>query len=89
MLFRSFRYLSADGLSLYGRLYGVLSSDVLPLVCLAGFTRNSRDFHDLAKVIAAGPHPRPVVTLDYRGRGRSARPADAASYAVPVPFMPT
>jgi pimeloyl-ACP methyl ester carboxylesterase len=82
--FSEFRFAASDKLDLYGRLYGTLAPDVLPLVCLPGLTRNSRDFHAFALALRAGPSPRAVVTLDYRGRGRSAWPADAASYAVPV-----
>lgn len=61
-------YGSADGLRLYYRRYGAAQSG-LPVVCLPGITRNSRDFEDLATHLA---HSHPVLTPDLRGRGRSA-----------------
>lgn len=58
-------------------------TDALPVVCLAGLTRNARDFHDIAQSIARDTaKPRNVVCIDYRGRGASDRSADAASYNV-------
>ena len=42
----------------------------LPIVCLPGLSRNSRDFHLLAMQLSTDPEkPRRVVALDYRGRG--------------------
>lgn len=68
-----FEYMSADGLMLRGRRYGANNTnDRLPVVCLAGLTRNSADFHGLAMALSRHPkHPRQVLALDYRGRGRS------------------
>ncbi|MEX1266483.1 MAG: alpha/beta hydrolase [Woeseia sp.] len=60
-------YDSADGLSLYYRRYGATQPG-LPVVCLPGITRNSRDFEDLALHLARS---HPVLTPDLRGRGRS------------------
>ena len=37
-----------DGVELYGRHYPAPGSKRRPVLCLAGLTRNSRDFHDLA-----------------------------------------
>ncbi len=71
------RFESADGLSLYYRDYGDAGSPRPPLLCLAGLTRNSKDFHDLACRYGAG---RRVITLDYRGRGRSDWDADYTNY---------
>jgi pimeloyl-ACP methyl ester carboxylesterase len=52
----------------------------LPIVCLPGLTRNSRDFSVLAEALASDrDRPRTVVAMDYRGRGLSAW-ADPASY---------
>jgi pimeloyl-ACP methyl ester carboxylesterase len=66
-------YSSADGLSLYAREYGDRLSPWLPVVCLPGLTRTSRDFDALAVHLAGHKtHPRRVVAFDYRGRGRSA-----------------
>ncbi len=68
-----FECLSADGLALRGRRYGSRDwHDRLPVVCLAGLTRNSADFHKLALYLSTHPkHPRQVLSLDYRGRGLS------------------
>ena len=57
-----------DGLRLYYRDYGDPLSAATPVLCLAGLTRNSTDFDTVAPRLAAR---RRVVTLDYRGRGRS------------------
>jgi pimeloyl-ACP methyl ester carboxylesterase len=63
---------SKDGLELYARDYppAPVERPRLPVVCLHGLTRNSRDFEDLAPWIAA--QGRRVVVPDVRGRGRSA-----------------
>ncbi len=57
-----------DGLQLYFRDYGPKYGGATPVLCLAGLTRNSRDFHAVAKHLAP---TRRVISLDYRGRGRS------------------
>ncbi len=63
---------SHDDLRLYVRKYGSDELPGRPVLCLAGLTRNGRDFHSLATALAAHPaQPRPVYCLDYRGRGRS------------------
>jgi pimeloyl-ACP methyl ester carboxylesterase len=55
----------------------------LPVVCLPGLTRNSRDFHTLAIAVStAEKMPRRVIAVDYRGRGLSDRAADPATYSV-------
>src|ERR1022692_1725792 len=41
-------YDSADGLRLYCRIYPALRAGGLPVLCLPGLTRNSRDFVALA-----------------------------------------
>lgn len=75
-----------DGVKLYGRVYQpVIESIHLPLVCLPGLTRNSRDFHELALILADHRDtPRKVVTLDYRGRGLSAYDAEWKNYNIRV-----
>src|SRR5690606_18076567 len=69
-----------DGLTLHGRDYGDRHSGRLPVVCLAGLTRNSRDFHRIA--LALADQGRRVVTLDYRGRGLSQWDPEGASYTI-------
>lgn len=70
-------YFSAsDGLRLYARDYGRQNAtrfpERLPVICLPGFVRNSREFHGLAiHLSTAADAPRRVVSFDYRGRGRS------------------
>lgn len=65
-------FTSHDGLRLYARRYGRPDSLRRPLLCLAGLTRNGRDFHDIATALSNHPlYPREVYCLDYRGRGSS------------------
>ena len=60
---------SRDGLTLYARDYPVSGDEEgLPVIALHGLTRNSKDFEDVAPLIAMG---RRVVVPDVRGRGRS------------------
>ncbi len=73
-----------DGLRLYARRYPCANSRKTPVLCLAGLTRNSRDFHDLASYLSKGPEGRSVYTLDYRGRGKSDWDRNWKNYAVPV-----
>jgi pimeloyl-ACP methyl ester carboxylesterase len=82
--FDELRFPGSDGLPLAGRLYGSLNTEVLPLVCLPGISRNARDFHALAEILARHPAGPPLVAFDYRGRGRSAWATDAATYTVAV-----
>jgi pimeloyl-ACP methyl ester carboxylesterase len=79
--YRERRIGAQDGLKLYFRDYGDPASDKLPVLCLTGVTRNSRDYHDFASRIA---HDRRVLALDYRGRGLSARDPDWHNYAAQV-----
>ncbi|MFC3677507.1 alpha/beta fold hydrolase [Ferrovibrio xuzhouensis] len=72
-----------DDLRLYYRDYGDRHSPRLPLLCLPGLTRNSKDFHDLASRYAS---QRRVITVDYRGRGRSAYDPDPRHYD-PVVYL--
>lgn len=75
--FRDCRHLSRDGLSIYYRDYGDPLSEATPVLCLAGVTRNSKDFHAIASQLAAG---RRVICPDYRGRGRSDHDANPRNY---------
>lgn len=61
-------YTSGDGLRLYYRDYASPGSSRVPVLCLPGLTRNSRDFETVAPRIAQG---RRVLCADLRGRGRS------------------
>lgn len=74
---------TADGLALYARDYApLMPATGLPVICLHGLTRNSRDFEVIAPRIAACG--RRVVAPDMRGRGRSANDPDPAHYQPPV-----
>jgi len=69
---QDFTYTSNDGLQLAGRKYGWQHSGRIAVLCLAGLTRNSADFHELALYLANHEKtPRRVLCLDYRGRGKS------------------
>lgn len=62
---------TGDGLVLYSRDYpGARGECRLPVICLHGVTRNSKDFEEIAPKIAA--MGRRVLVPDVRGRGRSA-----------------
>ena len=79
--FRETTFGSVDGLRLFARDYGSPLSPWLPVVCLPGLARDSRDFHDLATHLSTHRHrPRRVVAFDYRGRGRSEWAKSAESY---------
>jgi pimeloyl-ACP methyl ester carboxylesterase len=67
-----------DGRRLYVRDYDTRGAARTPLLCLPGFTRDSRDFHALATHLSG---ERRVVCPDLRGRGRSERDPDVARYA--------
>ena len=67
---------SSDGLALAYRDEG----DGPPVLCLAGLTRNSRDFDYLAPHLGGCRLIRP----DYRGRGRSDFDSDPMNYSLPV-----
>lgn len=75
--YRELRFRTQDGLSLYYRDYDSGTGAGVPLLCLAGLTRNSADFATLAEAHAA---ERRVVCLDYRGRGASDRADDWRTY---------
>ncbi|MCT8161823.1 alpha/beta fold hydrolase [Pseudoruegeria sp. SHC-113] len=70
------RFTSSDGLSLAYTDEG----EGLPLLCLAGLTRNGRDFDHLA------PHLEGIrlIRPDYRGRGESDYAEDFHTYSIPV-----
>lgn len=59
---------SADGLRLYYRDYAAQAPGQLPVLCLPGLTRNSRDFEHVALRLR---RERRVLCADLRGRGKS------------------
>ncbi len=71
-------FASADGLRLAYHDGG--PRDGLPVLCLAGLTRNSGDFEYLAAHLA---HVR-LIAMDYRGRGASDWASDCQSYCIPT-----
>jgi pimeloyl-ACP methyl ester carboxylesterase len=80
-----FEFSARDGLRLYARHYRTANRGRRALVCLAGLTRNSRDFHDLACALASpDERGRDVYALDYRGRGHSQHDANWRNYSILV-----
>ena len=82
-------YTSSDGLKLYARDYwpedaaGAVGR--LPVVCLPGLTRNTRDFHPLAVLLSRDTMmPRRVIALDSRGRGNSAWDENKTNYNLAI-----
>jgi len=81
--YREQRCASAEGLELYCRVYepqipgGTSRLRTLPVLCLPGLTRNSRDFEALAPHLAARHR---VICPDLRGRGLSARDPQWRNY---------
>lgn len=73
------RWTSQDGLSLYARDYPAAGVEAwLPVICLHGLTRNSKDFEDIAPIIAGWG--RRVIVPDVRGRGQSDRDPNPKNY---------
>ncbi len=88
--FEDIHYTSRDGLRLHGRRYpsGGTGTPGRTVLCLAGLTRNGRDFHDLAMALSQRSNaPRTVYTLDYRGRGLSEFDPDWRNYAVQIEML--
>ena len=80
-----FYYASADGLRLHAQIYGSQTPERLPVICLPGLTRNTRDFHELALYLSRDTvTPRQVISFDYRGRGKSAYDPNLKNYNVGV-----
>ncbi|WP_395645054.1 alpha/beta fold hydrolase [Terricaulis sp.] len=74
---------TVDGLTIYVREYAPLAPVTgLPVICLHGLTRNSRDFEVIGPRIAA--LGRRVIAPDMRGRGRSANDNDPDHYVPAV-----
>ncbi len=79
--YRERHFASQDGLAIYYRDYGERAGSRPALLCLAGLTRNSKDFHGFALRHAS---QRRVLAMDYRGRGRSDRDPDWRNYRFEV-----
>jgi pimeloyl-ACP methyl ester carboxylesterase len=70
---------ATDSVRIFIRDYAAgLGAPKLPVVCLHGLTRNSKDFEEIAGVIAASG--RRVFVPDMRGRGRSGYDPKAMNY---------
>ena len=80
---RSLFVTAQDGLQLHVRAYGARASSALPVVCLPGLARTGADFADLALVLSSD-RERPVLALDYRGRGKSQYDRNPANYTLQV-----
>ncbi|MGI9414737.1 MAG: alpha/beta fold hydrolase [Hyphomicrobiales bacterium] len=85
-IWRDVHYTVHDGLRLYARDYGDRKSTRLPVICLAGLTRNSRDFDTLATHLSQS---RRVLVPDYRGRGRSDYARDWTTYTPTIEIADT
>jgi pimeloyl-ACP methyl ester carboxylesterase len=78
---RIFRFRSQDGLSLAVRMFAAGDRKRIPLLCLSGLSRNSRDFVALGQFFSSHPtEPRAVYAFDYRGRGLSDPDPDWSNY---------
>ncbi|MBA5775831.1 alpha/beta hydrolase [Stappia sp. F7233] len=58
------------------------SAKPVPVLCLAGLSRNARDFAPLAARLAGEGYR--VIAMDYRGRGASDRDPDWQNYSIPT-----
>lgn len=75
---------SKDGLRLHYRDYRASTrSRQLPIICLAGLSRNARDFAEVADRLAGR---RRIIVAELRGRGESERARDPMSY-VPTTYL--
>jgi pimeloyl-ACP methyl ester carboxylesterase len=72
---------ATDGTRLFAREVGPLDNDRVPLLCLPGLTRNSRDFEPVFETFGMS---RRVIAMDFRGRGKSAYAADPLTYRADV-----
>ncbi len=80
---RAFKVTVRDGIALQVHHYSGGGSGRRSVVCLPGLTRNGRDFHDLATVLADPlGHRRDVYTIDLRGRGHSSYAPDWRDYTI-------
>lgn len=76
-------FTAPDGVKTYYRRYPARGpAEKLPVLCMHGLTRNSRDFEEVAPRIAAAG--RTVIAVDVRGRGRSDYDPNADNYTPAV-----
>ncbi len=77
-------FTAQDGARLAARVFGSFQPGRLPVLCLPGLARNSRDFAGLGHFLAEQNQPsRQVFAVDYRGRGLSA-PAESWTQYSPL-----
>lgn len=77
--------IASDGLKLHALEAGPREKTRLPVVCLPGLARTNEDFRELVEALAFdAQHPRYVLALSSRGRGRSGRDPNPDHYSVPV-----
>jgi pimeloyl-ACP methyl ester carboxylesterase len=75
-------WLASDGLRLAAATWRAKNTGASPpqILCLAGLSRNNRDFTHLAEALADRGFD--VTAMDYRGRGLSDRDADWRNYSI-------
>ncbi|MEM6681050.1 MAG: alpha/beta hydrolase [Pseudomonadota bacterium] len=86
MTFSARRTLSSDNVSLYYRDYAAKCPSVdvgIPVLCLPGLTRSSKDFEVLAEQLSERHR---VLCPDLRGRGESGYAADPMTY-IPLQYV--
>jgi len=80
---KQFHWQSEDGLKLSGEIWDPNSpAKDIPLLCLAGLSRCSKDFHAIAVYLQERGYR--VIALDYRGRGKSDWDPDWQNYTIPI-----
>lgn len=78
------RFSAPDGTRIAVRVFGDPIEGRLPVICLPGLTRNSRDFTLFAEKLAALGKGRQVHAFDFRGRGLSEPSKDWQDYNIIV-----
>lgn len=74
---------SRDGLNLFARDYPAGGQERgLPVICLHGLTRNSKDFEEIAPILSG--LGRRVIVPDVRGRGQSDHDSNPKNYKPPI-----
>ncbi len=75
-----FTWQASDGITLSAHIWETDRPNCPTVLCLAGLTRNSRDFYRLANVLQKNNLR--VIAMDYRGRGMSDHAADFRTYSL-------